>query len=106
MSVILMFKPACIRTDTWKEMIDHWNTPTWKAKSKRNKRIRSRATGGKHTLRSQSYATVKKAAKILGREPLDPSGSSSLVSDVDSEGNVQEENLVWVDDRAEETWVS
>ncbi|MFS7889503.1 hypothetical protein Hanom_Chr00s000004g01607751 [Helianthus anomalus] len=41
-----------------------------------------------------------------GSRPLDkdPSGSSSLVSDVDSEGNIREENLVWVDDRAEETW--
>ncbi|MFS7937112.1 hypothetical protein Hanom_Chr05g00423781 [Helianthus anomalus] len=41
-----------------------------------------------------------------GSRPLDkdPSGSSSLVSDIDSDGNIQEENLVWVDDRAEETW--
>ncbi|KAI7726949.1 hypothetical protein M8C21_011374, partial [Ambrosia artemisiifolia] len=63
-------------------------------------------------------------AKILGRElsahemwkqshckkgsrPLDkdPSCSSSLLLDLDSEGDVQAENLVWVDDRAEETWV-
>ncbi|KAD7476967.1 hypothetical protein E3N88_00103 [Mikania micrantha] len=31
-------------------------------------------------------------------------GCSSHVSDVDSEENVEEENLVWVDERAKETW--
>ncbi|KAD7477732.1 hypothetical protein E3N88_00868 [Mikania micrantha] len=63
-------------------------------------------------------------AKILGRErqphemwkqshcrkgsrPLDKdlSSSSSHVSDVDSEENIEEDNLVWVDERAKETWV-
>ncbi|MFS7954370.1 putative transposase, Ptta/En/Spm, plant [Helianthus anomalus] len=117
MSVLLMFKPAWIRTDIWKQMIDNWNTPTWKAKTKRNNRIRSKPTGGKLTLGSQSYATAKrKAAMIMGREtsthemwkqthcrkgsrPLDkdPSGSSSLVSDIDSEGKIQEENLAKYD---------
>ncbi|KAL8244326.1 hypothetical protein R6Q59_010584 [Mikania micrantha] len=62
-------------------------------------------------------------AKILGRElqphemwkqshcrkgsrPMDKdlSSSSSHVSDVDSEENIEEENLVWVDERAKETW--
>ncbi|MFS8010744.1 putative transposase, Ptta/En/Spm, plant [Helianthus anomalus] len=103
-------------------MLDHWNTPKWKAKSLRNKEIRSRATGGKHTLGAQSYASIKRKT-ILGRElsaheawkqsncrkgsrPLDKdlSCSSSLLLDVDSEGDTQEENLIWVDDRTEETW--
>ncbi|KAJ0880966.1 putative transposase, Ptta/En/Spm, plant [Helianthus annuus] len=125
MTDLIDFKPAWIRSEIWKQMLDHWNTPKWKAKSLRNKEIRGRATGGKHTLGSQSYASMKrKAAKILGRElsvheawkqsrcrkgsrPLDKdlSCSSSLLLDVDSEGNTQEENIVWVDDRAEETWV-
>ncbi|KAL8249601.1 hypothetical protein R6Q59_006469 [Mikania micrantha] len=41
-----------------------------------------------------------------GSRPLDKdlSCSSSQVTDVDSEDNVEEENLVWVDDRAKETW--
>ncbi|MFS7901103.1 hypothetical protein Hanom_Chr00s168670g01827901 [Helianthus anomalus] len=51
-------------------MIDNWNTPTWKAKSKRNKRIRSRATGGKHTLGSQSYATAKKSGKSFKKKTM------------------------------------
>ncbi|KAD6454074.1 hypothetical protein E3N88_08780 [Mikania micrantha] len=42
-----------------------------------------------------------------GSRPLDKdlSSSSSHVSDVDSEENIKEENLVWVDERAKETWV-
>ncbi|XP_035832469.1 uncharacterized protein LOC110909152 isoform X4 [Helianthus annuus] len=42
-----------------------------------------------------------------GSRPLDKdlSCSNSLILDVDSEGDAQEENLVWVDARAEETWV-
>ncbi|KAD4179982.1 hypothetical protein E3N88_28573 [Mikania micrantha] len=124
MSVLIDFKPPWIRTDIWKQMIGIWNTPEWKAKSKRNSDIKSKSIGGKHTLGSQTYMTAKrKAAKILGRElqphemwkqshcrkgsrPLDKdlSCSSSLVSDVDSEENIEEENLVWVDDRAKETW--
>ncbi|KAD5507421.1 hypothetical protein E3N88_15124 [Mikania micrantha] len=42
-----------------------------------------------------------------GSRPLDKDliCSSSLVSDVDSKENVEEENLAWVDDRAKEAWV-
>ncbi|XP_022034226.1 uncharacterized protein LOC110936192 isoform X2 [Helianthus annuus] len=125
MTDLIDFKPTWIRSEIWKQMLDHWNTPKWKAKSLRNKEIRSRATGGKHTLGSQSYVTMKrKAERKLGREltireaykqshcrkgsrPLDKdlSCSNSLILDVDSEGDAQEENLVWVDARAEETWV-
>ncbi|KAL8246244.1 hypothetical protein R6Q59_007460 [Mikania micrantha] len=106
-------------------MIDIWNTPEWKAKSQRNTDIKSKSIGGKHTLETQSYMTAKKSGKnILGRErqphemwkqshcrkgsrPLDKdlSSSSSHVSDVDSEENIEEDNLVWVDERAKETWV-
>ncbi|KAL8233787.1 hypothetical protein R6Q59_019887 [Mikania micrantha] len=98
--------------------------PEWKAKSKRNSDIKSKSIGDKHTLGSQTYMTAKrKAAKILGRElqphemwkqshcrkgsrPLDKdlTYSSSLVSNVDLEENIEKENLVWVDDRAKETW--
>ncbi|KAJ0596015.1 putative transposase, Ptta/En/Spm, plant [Helianthus annuus] len=126
MTDLIDFKPTWIRSEIWKQMLDHWNTPKWKAKSLRNKEIRSRATGGKHTLGSQSYVTMKrKAERKLGREltireaykqshcrkgsrPLDKdlSCSNSLILDVDSEGDAQEENLVWVDARAEETWVN
>ncbi|KAD4178452.1 hypothetical protein E3N88_27043 [Mikania micrantha] len=42
-----------------------------------------------------------------GSKPLDKdlSSSSLHVSDADSEENIEEENLVWVDERANETWV-
>ncbi|KAD6454759.1 hypothetical protein E3N88_09465 [Mikania micrantha] len=126
MLVLIDCKPPWIRTEIWKKMIDIWNTPEWKAKSQRNTDIKSKSIGGKHTLGSQSYMTAKrKAAKILGRElqphemwkqshcrkgsrPLDKdlSSSSSRVSDVDFEEDIEEENLVWVDERAKETWVS
>ncbi|KAJ0466474.1 putative transposase, Ptta/En/Spm, plant [Helianthus annuus] len=62
MTDLIDFKPAWIRSEIWKQMLDHWNTPKWKAKSLRNKEIRSRATGGKHTLGSQSYASMKRKA--------------------------------------------
>ncbi|KAL8193697.1 hypothetical protein R6Q57_026389 [Mikania cordata] len=41
-----------------------------------------------------------------GSRPLDKdlSCSSSLVSYVYSKENIEEENLVWVDDRAKKTW--
>ncbi|KAD4585348.1 hypothetical protein E3N88_22949 [Mikania micrantha] len=124
MLVLIDYKPPWIRTEIWKKMIDIWNAPEWKAKSQRNTDIKSKSIGGKHTLGSQSYMTAKrKAAKILGRElqphemwkqshcrkgsrPMDKdlSSSSSHVSDVDSEENIEEDNLVWVDERAKETW--
>ncbi|KAL8265315.1 hypothetical protein R6Q59_023445 [Mikania micrantha] len=135
MSVVVDFKPPWIRTDIWKQMIGIWNTPEWKAKSKRNSDIKSKSIRGKHTLGSQTYMTAKRKALFIninstffrlrysdvscnlmrcgsnhiaskGSRPLDKdlSCSSSLVSDVDSEENIEEENLVWVDDRAKETW--
>ncbi|XP_076912541.1 uncharacterized protein LOC143570905 [Bidens hawaiensis] len=41
-----------------------------------------------------------------GSRPLDKDLSNSLVSEDDSEGSFEEENLNWVDDRAKETWVN
>ncbi|KAL8258567.1 hypothetical protein R6Q59_026520 [Mikania micrantha] len=43
---------------------------------------------------------------LFGSRSLDKDLSccSSLVLDVDSEENIEEENPVWVDDRAKETW--
>ncbi|KAJ0478773.1 putative transposase, Ptta/En/Spm, plant [Helianthus annuus] len=135
MSVLTDFKPPWIKTETWKQMIEIWNTPEWKAKSKRNKKIRTESKGGKHTLGSQTYATAKrKVAEIIGREPAhsemwkqthlrkgsrpfdkDLDCSSSVVENVDLEdvdlegveleGNVQEKKSAWVDDRAHDTWV-
>ncbi|MFS7927249.1 putative transposase, Ptta/En/Spm, plant [Helianthus anomalus] len=136
MSVLTDFKPPWIKTETWKQMIEICNTPEWKAKSKRNKKIRTESKGGKHTLRSQTYVTAKrKVAEIIGREPShsemwkqthlrkgsrpfvkDLDCSSSVVENVDLEdvdlegveleGNVQEKKSAWVDDRAHETLVS
>ncbi|KAK1416106.1 hypothetical protein QVD17_31894 [Tagetes erecta] len=123
MTVLSGFKPPWIRAETWKQMIDIWNTAEWKKKSKKNSDIRSKSTRGKHTLGSQSYASVKrKAANILGREPttremwmqshcrkgsrpLDKylSSRSSQELNSDSEGDVQEENIEWVDQISKET---
>ncbi|KAM0035749.1 putative transposase, Ptta/En/Spm, plant [Helianthus debilis subsp. tardiflorus] len=60
MSGLVDFKPPWVKMETWKQMIDIWNTPEWKAKSQRNKNIRSESKGGKHTLGSQTYVTAKK----------------------------------------------
>ncbi|KAJ0801691.1 hypothetical protein HanPI659440_Chr03g0120051 [Helianthus annuus] len=38
MSDLTDFKPPWIKTETWKQMIEIWNTLEWKAKSKRNKK--------------------------------------------------------------------
>ncbi|KAD6454699.1 hypothetical protein E3N88_09405 [Mikania micrantha] len=85
------------------------------------RRVRNEA---KETARKQGLLVGDDMlAKILGRElqphemwkqshcrkgsrPMDKdlSSSSSHVSDVDSEENIEEENLVWVDERANETW--
>ncbi|KAL8188543.1 hypothetical protein R6Q57_029831 [Mikania cordata] len=104
-------------------MIGIWITPKWKSKSKRNVDIKSKSVGGKHTLGSQTYMTAKEKRPRYsdvkphemwkqshcrkGSKPLDKdlSSSSSLVSEVDSNENIEEENLVKVDDMANETWV-
>ncbi|KAL8209252.1 hypothetical protein R6Q57_008664 [Mikania cordata] len=54
----------------------------------------------------QPHEMWKQSHFRKGSRPLDKdvSCSSLLVSDVDSEENIEEENLVWVDDRGEETW--
>ncbi|KAI7752657.1 hypothetical protein M8C21_006930, partial [Ambrosia artemisiifolia] len=67
MSILIDFKPAWIKSEIWKQMLDNWNTPEWKAKSLRNKEIRRKATGGKHTLGYQTYVTAqRKAVKYNG----------------------------------------
>ncbi|KAL8239726.1 hypothetical protein R6Q59_016293 [Mikania micrantha] len=50
----------------------------------------------------QPHEMWKKSHWRKGSSPLnkDLSSSSSHVSDVDSEENIEEENLVWVDERA------
>ncbi|KAM0056673.1 hypothetical protein Hdeb2414_s0006g00221251 [Helianthus debilis subsp. tardiflorus] len=70
MTDLIDFKPTWIRSEIWKQMLDHWNTPKWKAKSLRNKEIRSRETGGKRTLGSQSYVTMKRKAVKIVNFPL------------------------------------
>ncbi|KAK9080500.1 hypothetical protein SSX86_000258 [Deinandra increscens subsp. villosa] len=120
MSVLIEFKPPWIRSQIWKEMVDLWNSPKWKEKSKRNKDIRIKSCGSKHTLGSQSYVTAKrKAAERIGRDllphemwkqahcrkgsrPLDK--VLLLEGNVDLEGNVEGQNLMWDSDSAKETW--
>ncbi|KAI7733983.1 hypothetical protein M8C21_032136, partial [Ambrosia artemisiifolia] len=96
MSVLINFKPPWIKSETWEQRVNHWNTPEWKAKLRY---LGVNCQLSAHEMWKQSHC--KK-----GRKPLDkdPSCSSSLLLDVDSEGDVQAENLVLVDDRAEETW--
>ncbi|MFS7907806.1 hypothetical protein Hanom_Chr01g00075661 [Helianthus anomalus] len=50
MTDLIDFKPPWIRSKIWKQMLDQSNTPKSKAKSLRNKEIRSKATRGKNTL--------------------------------------------------------
>ncbi|KAD3642039.1 hypothetical protein E3N88_31263 [Mikania micrantha] len=54
----------------------------------------------------QPHEMWKQSHCRKGSKPMDKdlSSVSSHVSDVDSEENIEEENLVWVDERANETW--
>ncbi|MFS7927707.1 hypothetical protein Hanom_Chr04g00312261 [Helianthus anomalus] len=58
MTDLIDFKPPWIISEIWKQMLDHRDTPNWKAKSLGNKEIRSKATGGKHALGSQCWGSV------------------------------------------------
>ncbi|KAL8228179.1 hypothetical protein R6Q57_015763 [Mikania cordata] len=68
LSVIIPYKPRWMRTEFWEPLVQSWNTPYWKAKSSQNIANRAKSTGGKHTLGSQTYVTLKiKAEEKHGR---------------------------------------
>ncbi|XP_076944441.1 uncharacterized protein LOC143615093 isoform X1 [Bidens hawaiensis] len=66
--VLIPHKPQWMGAKIWEDLIDKWNTDEWKKKSSHNIKNREKSTGGKHTLGSQTYVTVKlKADQELGR---------------------------------------
>ncbi|KAD6796732.1 hypothetical protein E3N88_07628 [Mikania micrantha] len=102
MFVLINFQPSWIRTDIWKQMIDIWNNLSGKQSLKETVILKAKILGRE----LQPHEMWKQSHCRKGSRPLDKdlSCSSSLVSDVDLEENIEEENLVWVDDRANETW--
>ncbi|KAD4179877.1 hypothetical protein E3N88_28468 [Mikania micrantha] len=106
LSVLIDFKPPWIRTDTWKKMIDLWNTREWKRSLKKILKLEVRQPEANIPLDLKLIRLQKEKRK--GSRPLDKhlACSSSAVSSVDSEENIEEENLIWVDDRAGETWAA
>ncbi|KAL8239926.1 hypothetical protein R6Q59_016493 [Mikania micrantha] len=68
LSVIIPYKPRRMGSLIWEKLVEYWNTDDWKAKSSINASNRGKLIAGKHTLGSQTYATLKrKADKLLGR---------------------------------------
>lgn len=57
--VLIPYKPQWMGAKIWEDLIDKWNTDEWKKKSSQNIKNREKSTGGKHTLGSQTYVTVK-----------------------------------------------
>ncbi|KAD7478379.1 hypothetical protein E3N88_01515 [Mikania micrantha] len=124
-SVIIPYKPRWMRAEFWEPLVQSWNTPEWKAKSSQNTSNRAKFVGGKHTLGSQTYATLKlKADEKLGRpatvdelwmqshakkgtRPLD-----RLLRRERGEGSKEPEeinfqdNVEWVDAKAKESFKS
>ncbi|KAL8257121.1 hypothetical protein R6Q59_029162 [Mikania micrantha] len=91
LSVITPYKPRWMRAEFWEPLVQSWNTPEWKAKSSQNTANRAKLTGGKHTLGSQTYVTLKLKADEATEE----------FEDI----NLQE-NVEWVDARAKESFKS
>ncbi|KAL8224610.1 hypothetical protein R6Q59_000450 [Mikania micrantha] len=114
-----------MRAEFWEPLVQSWNTPEWKAKSSQNTTNRAKFVGGKHTLGSQTYVTLKlKADEKLGRpamvdelwmqshgkkrtRPLD-----RLLRHERGEGSKEPEeinfqdNVEWVDAKAKESFKS
>ncbi|KAD5803604.1 hypothetical protein E3N88_14964 [Mikania micrantha] len=125
LSAIIPYKPRWMRAEFWEPLVQIWNTPEWKAKSSQNTTNRAKFVGGKHTLGSQTYATLKlKADEKLGRpatvdelwmqshgkkgtRPLD-----RLLRRERGEGSKEPEeinfqdNVEWVDAKAKESFKS
>ncbi|KAL8239659.1 hypothetical protein R6Q59_016226 [Mikania micrantha] len=59
LSVIIPYKPRWMGSQIWEKLVEYWNTDDWKAKSSINASNRGKLIGGKHTLGSQTYVTLK-----------------------------------------------
>ncbi|KAD6796309.1 hypothetical protein E3N88_07205 [Mikania micrantha] len=86
-----------------------WNSPwdSWKDVSNEDRKQLFERFEAKILGRElQPHEMWKQSHCRKGSRPLDKdlTYSSSLVSNVDLEENIEKENLVWVDDRAKETW--
>ncbi|MFS7927694.1 hypothetical protein Hanom_Chr04g00312131 [Helianthus anomalus] len=57
---ILPFKPLWMSQESWEILVHAWNTVSWKNKASQNSDNRGKATGGRHTLGSKSFLTVRK----------------------------------------------
>ncbi|KAL8231426.1 hypothetical protein R6Q57_001204, partial [Mikania cordata] len=128
LNVILPSKPHWISQESWETLVKSWNTNSWKGKSSINIDNRKKAKGGRHTLGSKSFVTVrhnldktlKRCATFdeywlqthakKGSRPLDRlAGHSMSVGDHSGEVNdmeetVHEHNVTWVDSRARESY--
>ncbi|KAD7479379.1 hypothetical protein E3N88_02515 [Mikania micrantha] len=128
LSVIIPFKPHWISQESWTTLVNSLNTNSWKGKSCINIDNRKKAKGGRHTLGSKSFVTVrhnldktlKRRASFdeywlqthakKGSRPLDRlEGLSGSVGDGskevnDMEGTDHEHNVTWVDSRARESY--
>ncbi|KAD2804975.1 hypothetical protein E3N88_38352 [Mikania micrantha] len=62
LSVIIPYKPRWMGSQIWKKLVEYWNTDDWKARSSINASNRGKLIGGKHTLGSQTYVTLKRKA--------------------------------------------
>ncbi|KAD7117342.1 hypothetical protein E3N88_04610 [Mikania micrantha] len=127
LSVIIPYKPRWMGSQIWEKLVEYWNTDDWKAKSSINASNRGKLIGGKHTLGSQTYVTLKrKADKLLGRRatldeiwmqshrkkgtrPLDKLLISKGDERSQEAGNLDEIDLQttvkWVDTRAKDSLV-
>ncbi|KAL8199652.1 hypothetical protein R6Q57_013220 [Mikania cordata] len=85
-----------------------WNGPwdSWKDVSNEDRKQFERFQAKILGRELQPHEMWKQSRCRKGSRPLDKdlTCSSSLVSNVDLKENIEEENLVWVDDRAKETW--
>ncbi|MFS7900451.1 putative transposase, Ptta/En/Spm, plant [Helianthus anomalus] len=56
----LPFKPLWMSQESWETLVHAWNTVSWKNKASQNSDNRGKVTGGRHTLGSKSFLTVRK----------------------------------------------
>ncbi|KAK1413061.1 hypothetical protein QVD17_34787 [Tagetes erecta] len=128
MNAILPFKPIWMGQEYWTTLVGIWSSDSWKAKSSINSENRNKATGGRHTLGSKSFVTVRKEMdKALkrratidefwmqthvkkGSRPLDRlaaggggSAEDGLGEADDVDETILDHNVNWVDSRAGET---
>ncbi|KAI7749194.1 hypothetical protein M8C21_028249, partial [Ambrosia artemisiifolia] len=89
---LLPFKPLWISQESWGTLVEAWNTDSWKGKSSQNSENRGKTIGGRYTLGSKSFVTVRKNME------------KTMKWRAKFEEIIQEHNLTWVDTRASEAY--